>query len=744
MGTLSLIDMFLFLKKRVKVIIALTLLGALGGGLLAGMMQSYTATVGIHYNYSGAAEQLNPLGGPLDVYEMMQPALVNKALKEMESDLSVEEVRNKLSIEPVVKTSDTEVKEAKIKLGETAEVTTADYNVTYTCSGKLGGDFAQRFLHQLLQAYDAHFSQQYLAMNRVPDFMSIVDLGGMDYMEICSYIDAQLNHIIGKLDALVGENSSFTSYSTGLDFAAIRAFYTTLRDNQYRRLYANVRSDLLTKNKDLLLKGYKKRIEDMLLLQANNEDESAQAYELVQTFYDQYKKNNLYYQARTTQLETDNDNDNKNLVYDYDLSLMINTYDSILLRYVDTGVEATTLGHDRAYYENRIQAFETDQTSAAERAIRQRRADGILDEIAKVSTRYAALANQTLADYYEAKIADNVKYMMAIEVVPGVSPALFMAIGMFLMLLVGAAFVIVAETIRASVNRQRLEQIQFNEDGTLTAEVIEAMSPLERAFYEQAMGGFDEFYLMYQPMVRNGKWKIAETLVRWGSRHFGQIMPDDFIRIAEKYKLMDRLGTWILEEACKQSKRWKDEGQVSPAISINYSAQQIESQSFLDSICDVIASSDVDASKIYLEISGGGELQNIEALANKFVALKALNVRLTIDRFGDSITSLRVLYDLPADMLKLDRRMLDALGKEGSREMAFLQQVIAVGQERGLKICACGVEEPWQEAALTNLGVTYLQGFYYASPLLAKDYEQRYAGISRAAHPSPTAATEEV
>ena len=744
MGTLSFIDMFLFLKKRVKLIVALVLAGALFGYLLAGMTQSYTATVGIHYNYSGAEEQMNPLGEPLDVYEIMQPALINKALREMESDLSVEEVRNKLSIVPVVKTTDTEVQEAKIKLGETASVTTADYNVTYTCSGKLGSEFAQRFLHQLLQAYDEHFSQRYLTMNRVPDFMSIVKMDDMDYMEKCSYIDGQLSGIIAKMDALVEENSGFTSYSTGLDFAALRSFYTTLRDNQYTRLYANVRSDLLTKNKDLLIKGYKKRIEDMLLLQANNEEESKQAYDLVQTFYDQYKKNNLYYQARTTQLETDGDrNDNKNLVYDYDLSLVINTYDNILLRYVDAGVAAATLRHDKAYYESLIRSFEEDETGENERAVQIERADGILSEIARSSARYAELANETLSDYYDAKIADNVKYMMAIEVVPGVSPWLFMAVGMFMMLLVGSAFVIVAETVRARMAVQRLEQIQLNADGTLSMELIESMSPLEQAFYEQSLSGFDEFYLMYQPMVTEGKWEIAETLVRWGSRHFGQIMPDEFIRIAEKYKLMDRLGAWILEEACKQSKRWQEAGVISPAISINYSTQQIESQSFLDSICDVIASSGMDASYIYLEISGGGELHHIDALANKFVALKALNVRLTIDRFGDSISSLRVLYELPADMVKLDRRMLDALGNENSKEMAFLRQVISVCQEQGLDICACGVEEPWQVVELANLGVSHLQGFYYASPLLAKDYEQRCAGMSRPAE-VPEDGTEEV
>jgi len=726
MGTISFVDMVLYLKKRLKTIIAFMLVGAVIGFALTQATQTYTANVGIEYSYSGASDQLDPLGGPLDIYEIMQPAVITTALKEMETDLSVEEVRNQLSVSPVVKTTDTEVQQAKIALGEMADVTTTNYTVSYTCSGDLGSQFAQHFLFQLLQAYDEHFSQQYLQMNRVSSFMSVVNLQNMDYMEICEYIDASIIDIIAKMDRLVNENSDYTSARTGLDFAAIRSMYAKLHDIQYNRLYANVRNDLLAKNENLLIQGYEKRIEDMLLAQKNNEDESAQAHELVLTFYDQYKENNLYYQARATQMETDDENnDNKNLVYNYDLSLMMNTYDDILLRYVNTGVAATDLKHDAEYYRSLINAFKADTTSAAEKSKLFEKADAQIEDIARISAEYAELANQTLDDYYHSKIADNVKYMTAVEVSASASAGLYMAIGMFLMMLAGCAYVIVVESMKNQLERRKFEQLKLNGDGTLSVEMIDAMSPVENAFYEQYLNGFDEFYLMYQPMVCDGSWKVAETLVRWKSRRLGQIMPDEFLPIAEKYKLMDALGEWILKQACEQSKIWQDAGVVSPAISVNYSVQQLESQHFIDSLYNIIVDSGVEPSNIYLEISGGGEIRNLKAMMSKFVALKALNSSLTIDRFGDTISSLRALYDLPADMVKLDRRVLDALRDENSKEASFLNQIITICNERNIKICACGVEEPWQAIELKRMGIFYQQGFYYASPLMVDDYEHR-------------------
>lgn len=726
METIGFVDMLLFLRKRFKMILLFALMGIAAGFVLAEISQTYTATVGIQYTYDGAEEQLDPLGQSLDVYEIMQPALVASALEDVNSDLSVEEVRNQLSVAPVVKTTDTEAQEALIALGETVEVTTTNYTVSYTCEGRQGSEFAQRFLYALLKQYDTHFSREYLRMNRVPDFMSVVDLQNMDYLEKCSYIDGQIQKIINQMDNLVVEDDGFISLTTGLDFSAVRAFYDNLHTNQYQRLYANVRNQLLTEDKNLLIQNYQKKIDDMTLQYQNSEDESRQAHEMVLLFYEQYKKNNLYYQARSTQLDGGNENDNKSLVYDYDLSLMINTYDDILLRYVNSGVQAANLKHEIDYYTALIEDLQQDTASTMEKQLLMEEADVLLDEIGQISTKYAALANQMLSDYYGTKIANNLKYNMAVEVKPGVSSVLYMGVGLFIMLLAGCSVAILVEVVLMQLKHKRLQLLEVNEDGTLSPEIIDQMQPLELAFYEQALEGFPEFYLMYQPIVHENIWEISETLVRWESKRFGQIAPDEFIAIAEKYKQMDRLGEWIMRQACAQSKLWKNSGRVSPCVSVNYSVQQIESQSFIDGICRIVAEEGVDPACIYLEISGGGELHNVETVAQKFTALKALGLRLAIDRFGESISSMRTLYELPADMVKLDRQFISTLSDSTSRNAAFMQEVVQVCMHQGHSICGCGVEEPWQAEKLKAMGIEYLQGFYFSSPLPLVEYEKRW------------------
>lgn len=726
MGTVGFVDMLLFLRKRIKMILLFAVVGILAGYLAAKISQTYTATVGIEYTYSGAEEQLNPLGEDLDVYEIMQPALVSQALSDVDSDLSVEEVRNQLSVAPVVKTSDAAAQEALIALGENVDVTTTNYTVSYTCDGSEGSEFAQRFLYALLKRYDEQFSKEYLQMNRVPDFMTVVDVQSMDYLEKCDYIESQISAIIEQMDGMVEENSDFTSLSTGLSFAAIRSFYDNLLTNQYQRLYADVRNQLLVRNKELLIQSYQNQIDNMRLQYQNSQDESDQAHEMVLLFYEQYKKNNLYYQARSTQLNGEGENDNKSLVYDYDLSLMINTYDDMLLRYVNSGVEAAYLVHEIDYYTDLITDLQNDTMTEEEKAPWFELADSLLEEIEQISAKYSALANQTLSDYYGTKIVNSLKYNMAVEVKPGVSTVLYMGIGLFIMLLAGCSAAIIVEIVIAQLRHKRLSSLEINEDGTLSEEILDQMSPVELAFYEQAMEGFTEFYLMYQPIVRKGIWEVSETLVRWDSKRFGQVSPDEFIAIAEKYKQMDRLGEWIIRQVCTQSKIWEKSGTISPRISVNYSAQQIESQSFIDGICRIVAEEAINPSNIYLEISGGGELNSVETVAQKITALKALQLNVAIDRFGESISSMRTLYDLPADMVKLDRRFIQALSDPNGKNAAFMNEVIKVCQELDLKICACGVEESWQVGKLEALGIEYQQGFYFSSPLPVQEYERRW------------------
>ena len=127
--------------------------------------------------------------------------------------------------------------------------------------------------------------------------------------------------------------------------------------------------------------------------------------------------------------------------------------------------------------------------------------------------------------------------------------------------------------------------------------------------------------------------------------------------------------------------------------------------------------------KICFEISGGGEIDDIQYVAQKFVALKAIGAQVAVDRFGDTLSSLRVLYDIPEDIVKISRMYISDL--ENFEKTSFLNDTIALCKEQKLKICMLGVENTEQIRRLKELKVDYMQGYYFSSPLSAEEYTLR-------------------
>ncbi len=729
MHNVGFIDILLYVKKYLRFILLCSLIGLLLAMLIASKMQSYTASVSIEYTYDGAESGLDPLGEKLDVYEITSPTVIENALKEMNTDLTVEEVRNNISISPVVTSSTLEIQQALKEKGEDYEVFPVEYNISFNYPGKYGKDFGNQMLYNILRSYDTYFSQQYLDMKLIPDITQIVDFNHMDYMEICELLDVQLSEINTILEGLEKEDITYRSPKTGLNFTALKSYFYNLRVQEYDKLYANVRSGLLAKDRETLLKRYQSKVENLQLNMLNSTDESQLAHEMVSKFYDQYKKSNLYYRSRSTQSELGNDN--KNMVFDQDLTLMINTYDDILLRYVNSGVNASNFKYDANFYNKLIDEFAADRVEPEEKQELTAVADMLLDNISKQMTDYSEQANKTLKDFYAYKVAQYLKNIMSVAVVPTFSLLLFALLGCCIGFFFSCALVILMETYKQQMEAKRIRELlnQGGEIDAITPEMLENMTALERAFYEQAKTGFEEFYLVYQPIVdKKQHWMISEALIRWDSKRMGKVMPNEFIPIAQKYNLLDVLGEWVLVKACKQSNLWAQENIISPNISINYAIQQIESQSFIDSICKILHETKVNGRHIYLEISGGGEMQDPESIAQKFIALKTFGVHLAIDRFGESVSSMRALYDLPLDMVKIDKKYITSLEQE--HVDPFLHQVFGLCEELGLFICMEGVEAKWQIETLVSLGVDFMQGFYFSNPLPVDQYVTKYKDVN--------------
>jgi len=227
----------------------------------------------------------------------------------------------------------------------------------------------------------------------------------------------------------------------------------------------------------------------------------------------------------------------------------------------------------------------------------------------------------------------------------------------------------------------------------------------------------DQLRLEYQPVVSLKNLSIVgvEALLRWRHPDRGEIPPSEFIPIAEENGLIEPIGRWVLENACRQAAEWyaarPDSAPI--AMSVNLSAVQVARRTLPDVVAAALASTGLDPGCLSLEITETVMVRDADALSEILQALKALGVRLVLDDFGTGYSSLSYLTRLPLDVLKVDRSFVDGLGNE-PRDTAITETIIAMSRALSLDVVAEGVETAAQMNELNRLGCTLAQGFHFS------------------------------
>ncbi len=229
-----------------------------------------------------------------------------------------------------------------------------------------------------------------------------------------------------------------------------------------------------------------------------------------------------------------------------------------------------------------------------------------------------------------------------------------------------------------------------------------------------------EFTVYYQPKMELATGRLAgmEALVRWQSPTRGLVVPGVFIPLAEETGLIQPLGQWVLEEACRQTTRWNAGALDGAAIvvSVNLSARQFAHQTLVADVARALAESGVEPRHIQLEITESVAMGDAEATIQTLQRLKALGVQLAIDDFGTGYSSLAYLKRFPVDVLKIDRTFVSGL-EHNSEDAAIVNAVISLGHALRLSVVAEGVETAEEAAQLHTMGCEIGQGYYFARPL---------------------------
>ena len=235
----------------------------------------------------------------------------------------------------------------------------------------------------------------------------------------------------------------------------------------------------------------------------------------------------------------------------------------------------------------------------------------------------------------------------------------------------------------------------------------------------------DELHLYYQPKIdiRNGAITGAEALLRWDSPELGSIPPEEFIHLAESMGFIENIGSWVLEEACKEAMYWQTELGKTLQVSVNVSPQQFRNGSVVQTVDQAISKSGLPHELLELEITESLLLQDSDQPYDILQRLAEKGVNLSLDDFGTGYSSLSYLKRFPLQVLKIDRSFIHDL-QQDQHSRALVEAIIAMAQSMKLGIVAEGIENEEQIAILAAKKVGLMQGFFFSPPVAPKEFHK--------------------
>lgn len=225
-----------------------------------------------------------------------------------------------------------------------------------------------------------------------------------------------------------------------------------------------------------------------------------------------------------------------------------------------------------------------------------------------------------------------------------------------------------------------------------------------------------ELFALYQPQLSVDGLRVvsAEALLRWSRPGMGTVGPDDFVPFAEDNKLIDGLGSFMLERACHTAARWGD-----LPVSINVSPLQFARVDLAAYILNIAVQAGLPTSRLEIEITETAPFGDLAMVRATIGELRAQGVRVALDDLGDGHATTRLMRELPLDRVKLGKNRADGAMTEAGA--ALVSDLIRHALDFGLAVTAEGVETQAQLAFMRDCGCDRIQGYIFAKPMSGAD-----------------------
>lgn len=232
-----------------------------------------------------------------------------------------------------------------------------------------------------------------------------------------------------------------------------------------------------------------------------------------------------------------------------------------------------------------------------------------------------------------------------------------------------------------------------------------------------------EFHLVYQPIVdsKTGKVICAESLIRWIHPTRGFIPPDKFISLAEETGHIAEIGLWVLDEACKELRKWHNNGFPDLYISVNLSLRQIQLGLKKEDILEILKKYNLEPSFLTLEITESLLMEDLDDNLVWLNDVRTTGIRFSIDDFGTGYSSLSYLLNLPVSTLKIDRAFVSNI-LFGNKDETLIEMIITLSKKLGFKVVAEGVETQGQLDKLSDYDCDLIQGYFFSKPMVSHEF----------------------
>lgn len=454
-------DIFKWVFKWKFVIAFAVIIGVLASVLFVRSSQSYTSQVIIRYNDKCISEGMNPNNEAFDPYEIASPDVLTAVISDLSLDKTVDNIRSKVKVTPIIPESETALQAAKVKLGEEYEYHPITYSVSYAGVSGESEATVRDILDSIVQNYLIYYQNNYASQAAINDVTFDEEIGNYDYIEVAEIINDRINTTMSLIDKYISQNSDFRSPSTGLTFLDIKTRYQELQDFEVANLFTDIYRGQVTKNKDILVKKYTERKENYLLNQKNNKELAS----LAKSRMDKFAESNVDV-PNSYNNATDGRNDDdiafSDDVYEYNYRTREGTkyktkttYDGLIENYISYSKAANSAKINAEHCDEIIGKFTSKLADNVDTKEVTSLVNTQISDIKAESKELFSVLDMIVDDYNQTNAATHIDLLTSVQYYATKSQSLFTILFAGAALMLSVFLAIAVETIRLAKKQKK-------------------------------------------------------------------------------------------------------------------------------------------------------------------------------------------------------------------------------------------------------------------------------------------------